>query len=234
MDTKLIISIVSILLGMFLQWMLHQHKTRISYNIKLHEQYSVKSEEIINVIIKFVSLSFRHTGYTQEDIDTCKQQISDLYFKYYNYLPMEVLIAINCFHKTLATQGRFMFVGERLSKSLYSLEQDEKGSHPEEGCHPIVTLYKKYKKVDYVKLKRCTKCEDFFNMDFKKMIMRSNASDKLQAILTQTDLKDIPAFVKITLQARYIIYLLDKYYQRPYKSKWDHYLGKSLHYHRHP
>ncbi len=183
----------------------------ISYNLRQHEQYARKSQEIIDAITNIVSLHIKLTPNkcSVSNMKMCEQAISELYFKHYNYLPQEVLNALNCLFLCLSSNGKYLYI---IAPS------------------PLTTFEKiKYrlgfKQLRHVDFKQCKKSSDFITRDFKKMILSSNASDKIEKILKRPE-ECIPNSMKLNLQARYVIYVIHKYFQKPYLQTWDTYLLK--------
>lgn len=203
------------------KWIIDRRRTHTSFNLKLHEQYDKAAQEIITQINDFLSLGFLEKRYTEERIAECRKQISALYFKNYNYLPLDVLLALNCFKLSLDCGGVFMYVSEKCTKSEYDL--NIKYDVPR-------TLFKKYykrfRRIDYVNIKRCESINDILNSDFRKMLVISNKYEKLLQVLERCNLRKLHCAIKLNIQARYLVYTIHKYYTRPYSHNWDYYLGK--------
>mgnify|MGYP001024502124 CR=1 FL=1 len=186
----------------------------ISYNLKLHEKYSRISQEIINSLANITSLHIMLSAdqCSTNNIRQCRQDISDLYFRHYNHLPQEVLNAMNCLFMCLSSNGKYLYIIQnckyvpetKLDKLKYFMGLD---------------------RCKYVEFKQCEKSSDFITEDFKKMILSSNALKKITRILEWPE-KYIPVGMKLNLQARYVIYVIHKYYQKPYVKAWDTYLTK--------
>ncbi len=186
----------------------------ISYNLKQHEKYSRISQEIINSLANITSLHIMLSAdqCSTNNIRQCRQDISDLYFRHYNHLPQEVLNAMNCLFMCLSSNGKYLYIIQnckyvpetKLDKLKYFMGLD---------------------RCKYIEFKQCEKSSDFITEDFKKMILSSNALKKITRILERPE-KYIPVGVKVNLQARYVIYVIHKYYQKPYVKAWDTYLTK--------
>lgn len=186
----------------------------ISYNIQQHELYSKKVQEIIDTLISVISLHIllNPNQFTESNISQCKQTISNLYFKHYNYLPQEVLIALNCLFMCLSSNGNYLYVIREVKHN------------PKTNFNKLKSLIG-IKKCKHVEFKQCKKSSDFITEDFKKMILSSNELEKIERILKYPE-KHIPLSMKLNLQARYVIYVIHKYYQKPYLQTWDTYLVK--------
>lgn len=186
----------------------------ISYNLKQHEKYSRISQEIINSLANITSLHIMLSAdqCSTNNIRQCRQDISDLYFRHYNHLPQEVLNAMNCLFMCLSSNGKYLYIIQnckyvpetKLDKLKYFMGLD---------------------RCKYIEFKQCEKNSDFITEDFKKMILSSNALKKITRILERPE-KYIPVGMKLNLQARYVIYVIHKYYQKPYVKAWDTYLTK--------
>lgn len=85
-------------------------KKYIDYNMTIFEEYKKTSTEIIETIIPLTSLSLRHRGFDPEQLEEMRKKISDLYFKYYTYLPQVVLNEINCLHSCVQSGGKNLYV----------------------------------------------------------------------------------------------------------------------------
>ncbi len=186
----------------------------ISYNLKQHEKYSRISQEIINSLANITSLHIMLSAdqCSTNNIRQCRQDISDLYFRHYNHLPQEVLNAMNCLFMCLSSNGKYLYIIQnckyvpetKLDKLKYFMGLD---------------------RCKYIEFKQCEKSSDFITEDFKKMILSSNALKKITRILERPE-EYIPVGMKLNLQARYVIYVIHKYYQKPYVKAWDTYLTK--------
>lgn len=55
-------------------------------------------------------------GYTIEELNKIKNEISQLYFKYYPFLPHDILLELNCMHSCLQSDGKRMYMIVRNKK----------------------------------------------------------------------------------------------------------------------
>lgn len=98
-----------LVLGAFIGYVTDIHKNNkkknLDYNMAIFEMYSDISAEIIEAITPLTSLSLKQRGFTSEQLEGWRKKISNLYFKYYTYLPQSVLNELNCLHSCLQTGG---------------------------------------------------------------------------------------------------------------------------------
>ncbi len=186
----------------------------ISYNLKQHEKYSRISQEIINSLANITSLHIMLSAdqCSTNNIRQCRQDISDLYFRHYNHLPQEVLNAMNCLFMCLYSNGKYLYIIQNC-KTVPETKLDK------------LKYFMGLDRCKYVEFKQCEKSSDFITEDLKKMILSSNALKTITSILERPE-KYIPVGMKLNLQARYVIYVIHKYYQKPYVKAWDTYLTK--------
>lgn len=101
--------LVGIVLGHIFDIRKAYRKYDVEYNISIYSEYKKVSAEIIEAITPLTSLSLRPRGLSSEQLLTWRKIISELYFKYYTYLPQVVLNEINCLHSCLQSEGRKIF-----------------------------------------------------------------------------------------------------------------------------
>lgn len=101
--------LVGIVLGHIFDIRKADKKHNTEYNISVYSEYKKVSAEIIEAITPLTSLSLRPRGFSSEQLLTWRKNISELYFKYYTYLPQVVLNEINCLHSCLQSEGRKIF-----------------------------------------------------------------------------------------------------------------------------
>lgn len=79
------------------------------YCMRIFGIYNSAATEIISLLSPMVSLSLHTKTISIEQICEWKKSLSDIYFKYYIYLPQDVLNEINCLHSCLQTNGKRIF-----------------------------------------------------------------------------------------------------------------------------
>jgi hypothetical protein len=112
-----IVTIIGFIIGYSL--IVERRKKIMEFNMKIFDIYDKISQEIIEVLTEMTSLSLKPMSYTEEEIENWKCKLSYLYFKYYIYLPQNVLLEMNCLHSCLASKGKYFYVTEsnnRISK----------------------------------------------------------------------------------------------------------------------
>lgn len=82
------------------------------YCMNIFEIYNRAASEIIQLLTPMVSLSLRTKYISCKQMEEWKKELSDIYFKYYIYLPQDVLNEINCLHSCLQTNGKKIFYVE--------------------------------------------------------------------------------------------------------------------------
>jgi len=109
-----IVTIIVLIIGYSL--IVERRKKTMEFNMKIFDIYGEISREIIEVLTEMTSLSLKPTSYTEKEIENWKSKLSYLYFKYYIYLPQNVLLGMNCLHSCLASKGRYFYVTDNNNK----------------------------------------------------------------------------------------------------------------------
>ncbi len=114
------LALLSLIAGACLGFFLDIQKEKRAQNVKWHEMYLNFSKEITVVLNPLLSLSLKGKSYTTEEFNKIKNEISQLYFKYYPFLPHDILLELNCMHSCLQSDGKrmYMIVGNRKYKTI--------------------------------------------------------------------------------------------------------------------
>ena len=120
MNTDIYVALISIILGGIVGYFIDIKKKERAQNQKWHDVYIDFGIEISKVLKPFLKLSLRPKKYTTEELNRIKAEISQLYFKYYPFLPHDILLELNCMHSCLQSDGKrmYMIVGNRKYKTI--------------------------------------------------------------------------------------------------------------------
>lgn len=106
-------SVVGVLIGIILGHIFDIRKANkrenFEYNLSIYNEYKRVSAEIIEAVTPLTSLGLKPRGLSSEQLSVSSKNISELYFKYYTYLPQIVLNEMNCLHSCLQSRGRRIF-----------------------------------------------------------------------------------------------------------------------------
>lgn len=106
-------SVVGVLIGIILGHIFDIRKANkrenFEYNLSIYNEYKRVSAEIIEAVTPLTSLGLKPRGLSSEQLSVWSKNISELYFKYYTYLPQIVLNEMNCLHSCLQSRGRRIF-----------------------------------------------------------------------------------------------------------------------------
>jgi len=108
-----------------ISFFLEKRKNMMAFNMLIFKTYDRITQDIIDVLIEMTSLHVsgnRH--HTKEKIREWKEKLSFVYYKYYNYLPKEVLNEINCLHSCLIFEGKFLYVIKEKNNMVRSTDED--------------------------------------------------------------------------------------------------------------
>jgi hypothetical protein len=125
-NLQLIISLISIVLvsslGLISNILIIRINQKQSISSKIIEQYLKIREEISDVISDLAAL--RTIGcFELESINNVSMNISKLYYKHYDFLPIEVLDDILCLHSTLIDKDNRIY--RIKNKNIYIIEEIE-------------------------------------------------------------------------------------------------------------
>ncbi len=114
------LALLSLVVGTCFGFFLDIQKEKRAQNIRWHDMYLNFSREITAVLNPLLSLSLKGKSYTTEEFNKIKNEISQLYFKYYPFLPHDILLELNCMHSCLQSDGKrmYMIVGNRKYKTI--------------------------------------------------------------------------------------------------------------------
>lgn len=120
MKIEICIALISIVLGGLIGYFFDVKKEKRAQNIKWHEIYTNFSQEIAIVLAPFLNLSLRPKIHTIEELNKIKKEISCLYYRYYPFLPHDILLELNCMHSCLQSEGKVMYrvVGKSEHKTM--------------------------------------------------------------------------------------------------------------------
>ena len=96
---------IGALSAIFLQDRKRAHET----TSKLLDKYLDVRDEVADMLSALTSLSIQ-PRYTAEALAESAQLTSRLYFKYYDFLPLEVLLELNCLYLSLTMKGDVAYV----------------------------------------------------------------------------------------------------------------------------
>lgn len=147
--SELLTGVISIIIGIFIGWCLDLLKYRYKANEKLYDTYTALSKEVAEVLKSLLDLSLHPKGYSDEELDKIKKDISAIYFKYYIFLPQEVLLELNCMHSCLQSRGRWLYkVDEKSSfKTIYRCSDTE---IIKDFCHDATLIKRGLDKLDSI------------------------------------------------------------------------------------
>lgn len=194
--------VLGTILGFFSSILVDRSKNKIGYILSIINSYNRISQDIIELLTEMASLNLGFNSFSKKDIDRWRKQISYLYFKYYSFLPQEVLLEMNCLHSCLLSNGKCIFWTENNTIKMIR----EKDMHSE-----------KYN--DLIK--------NFF--DDSTLV---SSDDRLYKLIDTYGLNRIPCSIKINFQARRVIRKIDDYFGYKHIYKWPKELIKQTHYQR--
>jgi hypothetical protein len=114
---------IPLLIGALIGYFIEKWRVRIKFDMNAFDMYDTISKEIIALLTEITSLNL-YRSCEKSDMEKWKCKISDLYFKYFIYLPQDVLIEMNCLHLCLSHKGQY----------LYQPGKDNKGDVIIERC----------------------------------------------------------------------------------------------------
>jgi|GEM_PF-3172638 len=157
MSEKLIVAFIAGAFGMigafigyFASYFIEKRKNSMAFNQKVFDTYDRVSQEIIEALAEITTFSVRIKSYSKEDIETWKEKISYLSFKYYRYLPPEVLVEMNCLHSCLRDYGKSIYIARKdKNEKKYTIKQCRDKKDVDDFCDNItlVTNLKKIKEI---------------------------------------------------------------------------------------
>ena len=98
--------IISITFSSIIAWsisiLIFRRKATSEYNYKLFNLYHKMCQDIVETILPLTDISIRGSRSVSIDIESqIMNKLSDLFYKYYNYLPEGVLMSMMCLHTCL-------------------------------------------------------------------------------------------------------------------------------------
>lgn len=125
-NVQLIIPLISVtlvaILGFVSNILIFRINQKQSISNKIIEQYFKIRDEITNKISDLATLK-TIADVEIESIDMASADISKLYYKHYDFLPIEVLNDILCLHSTLINKDNKIY--RIRDKSIYEIEENE-------------------------------------------------------------------------------------------------------------
>ena len=106
---NVVILLIGIILGHIFDIRKANKRENFEYNLSIYNEYKRVSAEIIEAVTPLTSLGLKPRGLSSEQLSVWSKNISELYFKYYTYLPQIVLNEMNCLHSCLQSGGRRIF-----------------------------------------------------------------------------------------------------------------------------
>lgn len=134
MLNEVLIALISVLGGAILGYYFDFFKQKREENIKLYETYISFTQEIAIVLKDLLKLSLKRQKINKDNLEKIKNEISLLYFKYYIFLPQEVLLELNCLHSCLQSNGTILYVVKKDGKNM-TIARCEDKEKIREYCH---------------------------------------------------------------------------------------------------
>lgn len=100
---SMIISIAfSSIIALGISMLIFKRKATSEYNYRLFNLYHEMCQDIVDTILPLTDISIRSSRSVSIDIEKqITNKLSDLFYKYYNYLPEGVLMSMMCLHTCL-------------------------------------------------------------------------------------------------------------------------------------
>ena len=98
-----ILVLITIVVSSIITWIVTvltiKKKIRSNYNNRLFGLYNRMCQDIVETILPLTDISIRSSRYISIDVEKqITNKLSDLFYKYYNYLPEGVLMSLMCLH----------------------------------------------------------------------------------------------------------------------------------------
>lgn len=218
-----ILVLITIVVSSIITWIVTvltiKKKIRSNYNNRLFGLYNRMCQDIVETILPLTDISIRSSRYISIDVEKqITNKLSDLFYKYYNYLPEGVLMSLMCLHTCLKGNGKnpYFYIKGRgcLIVTPCKTRKD------------ILLLLKRTSIENYIKKRR----DEYFLYRFKKsykyaMEDNSNFKEKIirfyKCFTLKMPIGQYPRRLILNIQARYVIACIDKYFGTKHLLNWS-------------
>lgn len=220
----LIIIIVSCITSWGITVLTIKKKVASDYNNRLFNLYHEMCQDIVDTILPLTDISIRSSRSVSIDIEKqITNKLSDLFYKYYNYLPEGVLMSMMCLHTCLK--------GNCKNPYLYIKGKGCLIVTPCKTRKDILLLLKRTSIENYIKKRR----DEYFLYRVKKSYkyaMEGNPYLKEKIIrfyrcyTLKMPIGRYPRRLILNIQARYVIASIDKYFGSKHLLNWSNTMKK--------
>ena len=176
-------------------------------------------QDIVETILPLTDISIRGSRSVSIDIESqIMNKLSDLFYKYYNYLPEGVLMSMMCLHTCLK--------GNCKNPYLYIKGKGCLIVTPCKTRKDILLLLKRTSIENYMKKRR----DEYFLYRFKKSYKYAiegnpNFKEKIirfyKCFTLKMPIGQYPRRLILNIQARYVIACIDKYFGTKHLLNWS-------------
>ncbi len=216
-------TIISIVFSSIIAWsisiLIFRRKVTSEYNYKLFNLYHKMCQDIVETILPLTDISIRGSRSVSIDIESqITNKLSDLFYKYYNYLPEGVLMSMMCLHTCLK--------GNCKNSYLYIKGKGCLIVTPCKTRKDILLLLKRTSIENYIKKRR----DEYFLYRFKKSYKYAiegnpNFKEKIirfyKCFTLKMPIGQYPRRLILNIQARYVIACIDKYFGTKHLLNWS-------------
>ena len=220
--------IISIAFSSIIAWgisiLIFRRKATSEYNYELFNLDHKMCQDIVDTILPLTDISMRGSRSVSIDIESqVTNKLSDLFYKYYNYLPEGVLMSMMCLHTCLK--------GNCKNPYLYIKGKGCLIVTPCKTRKDILLLLKRTSIENYIKKRR----DEYFLYRFKKSYKYAiegnpNFKEKIMRFYKCFTLKmpigQYPRRLILNIQARYVIACIDKYFGTKHLLNWSNTMKK--------
>lgn len=215
--------IISITFSSIIAWsisiLIFRRKATSEYNYKLFNLYHKMCQDIVETILPLTDISIRGSRSVSIDIESqIMNKLSDLFYKYYNYLPEGVLMSMMCLHTCLKGNCKNPYLYIKGKRCLIVT--------PCKTRKDILLLLKRTSIENYIKKRR----DEYFLYRFKKSYKYAiegnpNFKEKIirfyKCFTLKMPIGQYPRRLILNIQARYVIACIDKYFGTKHLLNWS-------------
>lgn len=217
-------TIISIAFSSIIAWgisiLIFRRKATSEYNYRLFNLYHKMCQEIITIILPLTDIPLRNSkGINLNKNEKITNELSDVFYKYYNYLPDEVLMSIVCLHCCIRNGSNIPYI--------YAKKRNKIIVKPCNTKKDLIFLLKKTSIENYLRprkdsqfayrIKESYKYAVNCNLSYFKKIQRFYKAYTFQIPMDDT----YPRSFVLNIQARYVIVCIDKYFGSKHLQNWS-------------
>ena len=210
---------ISSVMALIISVITNKRKVVSEYNVKSFGLYHQICGEIIDLILPLTDLSLvSKRQISDESKEYILNKLSELFYKYYNYLPGDVLMSMLCLYSCLKNKGvqPYMYIKKRKNHLV----------RPCMTQRDAILLLRRVSIENYLSIRNddCIvyrikqSCLYAFKEDcgFRQRIIRF-----YKAYTRRLPLERYHPRLVINIQARYVICCIDKYFGSDHLAGWD-------------